>query len=314
MTYSLVIPVYKNADSIDQLVDAVAGIDDALSHELEVVFVVDSSPDQSFDRLAARLSQQRFRAKLLLLSRNFGSFAAIRTGLAAATGRYFAVMAADLQEPPRLILEFFSSLSREDVDVTLGVRTKRSDPWASRTAARLFWWTYRRFVQREVPAGGIDVFGCNLAFREHLLRLDETNSSLVGQIIWLGFRRKLVPYERLPRQRGKTAWTLGRKITYLMDSMFAFSDLPVRILIAIGMIGVAMSTVLGTVVLLARMSGRISVPGYAATVVTIAFFAAFNSLGLGIVGSYTWRAYENTKRRPQAVVLASRDFPGDGRP
>ena len=209
VTYSLVIPVYKNADSIDQLVDAVAGIDDALSHELEVVFVVDSSPDQSFDRLAARLSQQRFRAKLLLLSRNFGSFAAIRTGLAAATGRYFAVMAADLQEPPRLILEFFSSLSREDVDVTLGVRTKRSDPWASRTAARLFWWTYRRFVQREVPAGGIDVFGCNLAFREHLLRLDETNSSLVGQIIWLGFRRKLVPYERLPRQRGENGLDPG---------------------------------------------------------------------------------------------------------
>jgi polyisoprenyl-phosphate glycosyltransferase len=309
MTFSLVVPVYKNEGAIPELVRAVARIDEALEHRLEAVFVVDGSPDRCFEHLQVELSKARFRAKLILLSRNFGSFAAIKAGLTAATGRYFAVMAADLQEPPELLLEFYAALASEQVDVTLGVRAARSDPWASRVGAGLFWWAYRRFIQPEVPPGGVDVFGCNRAFRDHLLRLDEANSSLIGQIIWLGFRRKAIPYRRLPRRHGQTAWTLRRKATYLMDSMFAFSDLPIRALIAMGAVGLAIAVVLSLVVVGARLSGRIPVPGYAGTVLTITFFAAFNSLGLGIVGSYTWRAYENTKRRPHAVVLLSEEFP-----
>ena len=301
--YSLIVPVYRNEDSIAELVETVWRLDDELDGGLEAVFVVDGSPDRSAELL---------EAQLIVLSRNFGSFAAVRAGLAVARGRYFAIMAADLQEPQSLIVQFFRTLEREPVDVTLGVRTARDDPFASRMGANLFWNLYRAFVQPEVPRGGIDVFACNAAVRDQLLRLEESNSSLVGQVVWIGFRRKLIPYARLPRRHGRSAWTFSRKLRYLVDSVYAFSDLPIRVLTLAGAAGLVASVVLAAAVMIAKLSGDIPIPGYAATVLTIIFFAALNSFGLGIIGGYTWRAFENTKRRPQAIVLASKTFNLEG--
>jgi glycosyltransferase involved in cell wall biosynthesis len=226
----------------------------------------------------------------------------------AARGPYFAAMAADLQEPPDLVLEFFRVLESEPVDITVGTRESRDDPLLSRWSSQLFWNVYRRFVQPEMPRGGVDIFGCNLAVRNQLLSLQESNSSLVGLLFWLGFQRKLIGYRRRARRHGRSGWTLRRKIDYLMDSMFAFSDLPIRVLILAGALGLGLSATLGTIVLIGRVSGGISVPGYSATVVTITFFAALNALGLGIIGSYVWRAFENTKQRPQAIVKSRSEF------
>ena len=306
--YSVVVPVYRNEESIPDLLAAVGRLNAALGHALEAVFVVDGSPDRSYERLDAALPASRLTARLIALSRNFGSFSAVREGLAAARGDYVAIMAADLQEPEALILDFFRALESEPVDVALGVRTGRDDPLTARLASSVFWWLYRRFVQPEIPSGGVDVFACNRAFRDHLLRLQESNTSLVGQIVWLGFRRKLIPYRRLPRRHGRSAWSLSRKVNYLLDSMFAFSDLPIRALTWAGAAGLVLSVALALTVLVAKLTGAIAVPGYAATVLTIIFFAALNSFGLGIIGSYTWRVYENTKRRPHAIVLFEKSF------
>ena len=306
--YSVVVPVYGNEASIAELVDAMKRLDAQHGGALEAVFVVDGSPDRSYERLAATLPASGLCAQLLLLSRNFGSFAAIRAGLAAARGDRFAVMAADLQEPGSLVVDFFRALDEGDCDVVLGVRTGRSDPLASRLASSLFWGAYRRFVQRDIPPGGVDVFACNRAFRDHLLALDEAHTSLVGQVIWLGFRRRQVEYARLPRRHGRSAWTWSRKLAYLTDSLFSFSDLPIRALTWAGLAGLVLSSVVALVVLVARITGQISVPGYAATVLTIVFFASLNSFGLGIIGGYTWRAYENVKRRPSAIVMSAQRF------
>ena len=308
MKYSLVIPVYCNEASIPDLLAAISRLDRALGNTLEAVFIVDGSPDRSYERLDAALPASGLTGQLIALSRNFGSFSAVREGLAAARGEYIAVMAADLQEPEELIIEFFHALTAEPIDVALGVRTGRNDPLAARIASQTFWWLYRRFVQPELPPGGVDVFACNRAFRDRLLQLHESNTSLVGQIVWLGFRRKLVPYRRLSRRHGRSAWSISRKVKYLLDSMFAFSDLPIRALTWVGAAGLAISVALALIVLVAKLTDAIPVPGYAATVLTIIFFAALNSFGLGIIGSYTWRAYENTKGRPQAIVLTAKSF------
>lgn len=306
--YSLVIPVYNNEGSIHELLLVLNEMNQKLRGQLEVVFVVDGSPDQSGELLEARLPGCGFSSKLIRLSRNFGSFAAVRAGMEAARGPYFAAMAADLQEPPDLVLEFFRVLESEPVDITVGTRESRDDPLLSRWSSQLFWNVYRRFVQPEMPRGGVDIFGCNLAVRNQLLSLQESNSSLVGLLFWLGFQRKLIGYRRRARRHGRSGWTLRRKIDYLMDSMFAFSDLPIRVLILVGALGLGLSATLGTLVLIGRVSGGISVPGYSATVVTITFFAALNALGLGIIGSYVWRAFENTKQRPQAIVKSRSEF------
>lgn len=310
--YSLVIPVFKNEGSIPELLATLDELNGRLGRDLEVVFVVDGSPDRCAELLEASLPRRTFCSKLVLLSRNFGSFAAIRAGLAEARGPYFAVMAADLQEPPDLMESFFSALASEPIDVVVGTRADRDDPLLARGASQLFWFLYRKLVQSEMPSGGVDVFGCNLAFRDHLLALGESNSTLVGLLFWLGFRRKLVPYQRRARLHGKSAWTFGRKLRYLTDSVFAFSDLPIRLLIVAGILGLGVSVVFSIFVLVSRLSGLIPVPGYAGIVLVITFFAALNSFGLGIIGGYLWRAFENTKGRPQAIILSRVEFHKEG--
>ncbi|MEO8104467.1 MAG: glycosyltransferase family 2 protein, partial [Betaproteobacteria bacterium] len=305
---TLIVPVYRNEENIPRLLERFAQLHRQVDGGIEVICVVDGSPDRSYELLEAGLVKATYPSRLLLLSRNFGSFAAIREGLKTAGGRYFAVMAADLQEPAELIVDSFAALQHDECDVALGTRISRADPWTTRLAAGLFWGLYRHLIQRELPPGGVDVFACNRAFREQLLAFQESHTSLVGQLLWLGFRRKLIPYARQPREHGRSAWKFRGKLKYLLDSIYSFSDLPIKIFVALGALGVLTSVVMGLVVLISRMTGGIDVPGYAATVIAVVFFSGLNMLGLGIIGSYVWRAYENTKSRPLAVVMRDKRF------
>ncbi|VWX60489.1 Glycosyl transferase [Burkholderiales bacterium 8X] len=309
---SLIIPVYRNEGSIPDLLEAVAGLHRELGGEMEAVFVVDGSPDRCYELLRDLLPACSFSSRLALLSRNFGSFPAIRAGLALVECERYAVMAADLQEPPELILQMDRALRNEPVDVVVATRESREDPLSTRLPAQIFWGLYRKYVLPEMPPGGVDVFGCNRAFRDSLLRLDERHSSLVAQIFWLGFRRKLIYYSRRLRQHGKSAWTFKKKLNYLMDSVFSFTDLPIRLLVRIGGTTAALAGLLGLVVMIGKLMGLIVVPGYAMTMLTIVFLGAVNVFGIGIVGSYAWRIYENTKGRPHTLTLRVDEFNGRG--
>mgnify|MGYP001205415104 CR=1 FL=1 len=307
--YSLVIPVFRNAGSLPRLIEVVASLPACLDGPFEGVFVIDGSPDESLAILRRLLPTASFPGTVLTLSRNFGSFAAIRAGLEAAQGPFFAIMAADLQEPPELAIEIFRRLRAGEADVVVGSREGRADPLPSRLAAAIFWGLYRRFVQHEMPPGGIDVFGCNDAARQAVLRIHERNTSLVGLLLWIGFRRGEVRYRRRPRHGGgRGGWSLARKLRYLEDSVFAFSDLPIRLLVWIGAAGTVLAPVLGLAILIARLAGDIEVPGYTALSLLVVFFGGLNLASLGLVGSYVWRAFENTKGRPGSIVLSQERF------
>jgi glycosyltransferase involved in cell wall biosynthesis len=295
-----VVPVYRNAGSIAALIRAVEHIAQQVEGHMEAIFVVDGSPDDSRAVLLSALQSTELSARVVDHSRNFGSFAAIRTGMLLARGNRIAVMAADLQEPPELVIEFFRRLANEDVDVVAGQRMSRND--RGDAFSSLYWRLYRRFVIAEIPAAGVDVFACTAQVRDVVCSLEDVHTSLVAQLFWVGFRRQLVPYDRRPREGGESGWTLRRKIRYLSDSVFAFTDLPVRILWTVGLLGLGLGLLVGLVVLVARLAGAINVPGYAATILVLVFFASLNLMGLGIVGSYVWRAYETAKGRPGAIV------------
>lgn len=302
INYSVILPVYKNAESIDRLLVALDEMNQALNQQMEAVFVVDGSPDESYALLKEKLALQNFDSQLLLHSKNFGSFPAIRTGLSVAKGNFCGVMAADLQEPPSLLLDIFTSLQLNECDVGVGTRSSREDPFFSKLASQSFWKIYKHLVVQEMPEGGVDVFACNTIFKTQLLQLEESRSSLIALIFWLGFRRKLFSYQRLQRQEGVSSWTLNKKIDYMMDSIFAFTDYPIKLLLKIGFIGCVLSFVIGTMIVIAKIFGQIVVPGYAATMLVVLFFGALNLFSLGLVGNYAWRAYENTKKRPLAIV------------
>ena len=311
-SHSLIIPVYRNEEFLPEVLQAVSGIARDTAGTLEVVFVVDGSPDRCEAWLAEHLPAFAVPSQLIALSRNFGSFTAVRTGLTAARGEFIAVMAADLQEPPELMNEFFRSLAQGH-DVVVGTRSGRDDPAASQFSARMFWRLYKFLVQPEIPASGVDVFAVSRRARDALLQLDEAHSSLIAQLFWIGFPRAEVPYERRVRKYGSSGWTWRKKAAYLLDSIFSFTAIPITLLMFIGFAGTVGFLLLGIALMIARALNLVAVPGYTAIMLTILFSASLILLGLGIVGSYVWRAYENTKRRPLGIVRERARFNPAGR-
>ena len=299
---SLVIPVFRNFESLPRLITELEIVNSELENNLEVIFVVDGSNDRSAEYLLQHLNRFKFASRIVNHSRNFGSFAAIRTGLKYAVGEYIATYSADLQEPPSIILDFFKELSTKNSDVVVATRNLRSDRYIDRVLSNFYWKMYKRYINNEIPRGGVDVFACNAKFKNDLLKLQESRTSLVALIYWLGFKRSEIIYDRLPRLEGKSGWTFKRKMDYMLDSVFSFTELPIKILFRVGIAGIMISLLTSIAVIIVRFAGGIEVPGYTPTVLLVLFFGALNIFGLGLVGNYAWRAYENTKLRPQSVI------------
>lgn len=302
---SVVIPVYGNEATLPEVVTRLEALGGTIPGGFEAVFVIDGSPDASGALLRTLLAASTLQAQLLWHSRNFGSFAAIRTGLSAANGRFFAVMAADLQEPVELLTDFHRALAAGDHDVAVGTRRSRSDP---SLGSQTFWKIYRRWVQREMPAGGVDVFACTRQVRDVLVALEESHSSLVGLLIWLGYRRVSIPYDRSPRPSGRSGWTLRKKVRYLVDSLYSFTDLPITVLLVLGVTGVVLSLLGAAIVFCVWAFGGVKVHGYTPLMLSLLTISSIILSGVGIVGSYVWRGYENSKRRPGSLTMLAESF------
>jgi glycosyltransferase involved in cell wall biosynthesis len=305
---SLVIPVYRSEENLPRLFTELEGFASSFPGPLEVVFVVDGSPDASLRILRERLPAWPVRSQLLELSRNFGSFAAIAAGMRAARGDYMAALSADLQEPLSLVREFHRRLAAGEADVVFGHRTGRADARSSSFLSDLFWTLYRRFVVPDMPKGGVDMFGCTRAVRDVFTGMKEVNTNLIALLLWLGFRRAFVPYERQARLEGRSAWTLSRKLRYAIDSVFAFTDLPIRALLVMGTIGTALAAIAGVTVFIGWATGHVPVLGYTPLMLVITFFGGLTALGLGITGQYLWLTLENARGRPSFVVRTTEAF------
>ncbi len=306
--YSLIVPVYKNEANVLSLLGRVEELYRCLDKRLEAIFIVDASPDQSYKLLRDKLAAQEFPAELINLARNCGSALAVRMGLSIAGGKYFAVMSADLQEPAELIISLFTTLRNDAADIAIGVRTGRDDPLCSKMSAILFWKIYNKLVQSDMPPGGVDTFCINQKVKNALMCLNESNSSLVGQIIWLGFRRKEIPYKRRAREIGESSWSVHRKLKYMLDSVFSFTDLPIAIITSLGILGLCFSVIVGSGAFLMWYVGDIPVKGYTTLLLVLLFSLSLVLISLGVIGNYVWRAFENTKNRPLFVVMEREKF------
>ena len=305
---SLIIPVYKNEANLNRLLPALVELSGQSPEPMEVVFVIDGSPDRCEEILKQRLPDLPLRSRLLALSRNFGSFAAIAAGLQAGGGDYYTVMAADLQEPPELTLQALQCLCSGQADIVFGYRLGRNDPGLSQLFSELFWWIYRTFVVKDMPRGGVDIFSCTREVRDRLLQLREVNTNLLALLFWLGYRRRFIGYHRQPRLEGKSAWSFAKKLHYCLDSIFSFTDLPIQLLLYTGIAGMSFAALFGTILLIAKMRGAIPVPGYTPIVLTIVFFGGLTSLAFGIVGQYMWLSLQNTRNRPNFIVASASEY------
>jgi polyisoprenyl-phosphate glycosyltransferase len=299
---SVVVPVYHNADTLMALHTRLSRVFDALPELLaELIFVDDGSSDGSYEVLHMMATVDP-RVRLVKLSRNFGSTAAILAGLAYVTGEWVVVIAADLQDPPELILDLVQTQVATGREVILGVRKSREDPWSTRLFASTFYLLFRRFALATMPPMGFDCFLLSRRVYGLLLDTATPNTYLMGQILWLGFPHEVVPYHRKARPAGRSMWSFWRKVRYFVDSFVSFSYAPVRASSVLGILLALVGFIYALVVVIYRLVWAVPVEGWSSLMIVILLLCGAQLTVLGVLGEYVWRTLDVSRKRPIFVV------------
>jgi glycosyltransferase involved in cell wall biosynthesis len=298
---SIVVPVYFNALSLPHLFSRLKDVANQVKvYQFEFVFVDDGSKDTSY-KLLAEFAEQDSRAIVVKLSRNFGSFRAILAGLEYATGDCAAIISADLQDPPELVIQMIEKWEQGD-KVIMAVREKREDSFLVRFFAKIYYLLMRRFALPDMPTGGFDFVLIDRKIIEILKTSKEKNTSLMGLILWCGFKRSILYYTRKKREHGKSMWTLSKKLKYFVDSFVAFSYAPIRFFQLIG-IGLALLGFLYAIfIIIRRILYGFPIPGISALIVITLVIGAVQLLMIGVIGEYLWRNVDEVKNRPVFIV------------
>lgn len=303
---SVVVPVYFNSHTLPALLERLRLVADQVpSSQFEFVFVDDGSRDNSFEILSAASALDP-RVRAIRLSRNFGSNIGILAGLAHASGDAMVVISADLQDPPEMIVEMVSAW-REGVDVVLAARQSREDPWLSRTLANTFNILFRKLAFADFPAGGFDFMLVSRRVAQILVQMSEKNSYIFGQVMWVGFQRRVLYYDRAERAGGKSRWTLTRKIKYFIDAFAAFSYLPIRLAAVLGFLLAFAGVGYGTLLAVLLLAGIPFEQGHAAIFISVLIGSGVQLVIVGMIGEYLWRVLEEARNRPLYIVDAATD-------
>lgn len=310
MKVSIVIPVYYNEDNLPPLYDDIKKkVIDVIDYDYELILVNDGSGDSSYDVMKELATRDR-RIKIVSLSRNFGSHAAILCGLAKCTGDCAVVKAADLQEPSELIIEMVERW-KKGFNVVLAVRQGREENKRQTLFANLYYALVRKTALPSMPKGGFDVYLIDKKVINVLMALDEKNSALTGQILWSGFRTDKVYYTRLAREIGKSRWTLKKKIRLVTDTLFSFSTLPIKMVTIIGICSFIGSLLWAAFVLIAKLAGMIEVSGFTTLFIFNLFSFGVTMLTLGVLGEYLWRTFDASRNRPPYIVEDENEIEGE---
>ena len=300
---SVVTPAYNEAENLPVLFDRLRRVLDPLALPWEWVIVDDHSSDATF-AVAREIAQRDSRVRCLRFSRNFGSHIAIACGLEHSIGGCVAVMAADLQDPPE-ILPVLLERWREGAQVVWAARNRREGEEASALAfSRLFYVLMRRVVGiREMPATGADFFLIDRAIVRALREFNEHNASLFALITWMGFRQTTITYDKEPRVRGRSGWTLRKKLKVLADSITSFTYLPIRLMSYLGIVTAFAGFAYAVFVFAHALAGH-RVQGWASLMVVVLVASGFQMLMMGVLGEYLWRALDESRRRPRYLIEA----------
>jgi glycosyltransferase involved in cell wall biosynthesis len=310
-TYSIVVPVYNEEESVPDLVKRLREVMDLLDGPAEVVLVDDGSRDASYALMVAA-SDEDSRIRVLQLSRNFGHQAAITAGMDFASGRAVVVMDADLQDPPEVILEMVARW-REGYEIVYAVRERREgETFLKKATAKLYYAFLRRLADVDQHVGVGDFRLVDRKALDAFLQLRERNRYVRGMFCWVGFRQIAVPYVRASRQAGRSKYNMRKMIRLAADGMVGFSSAPLRLGIAIGMLMAFGAVGYGVVAIALKLAGLPYVPGYASLLVTITFLSGIQLIVIGIVGLYLARVYDEVRGRPLYLVREARGFVSRG--
>jgi len=307
---SVVVPSMNEEENVQQFYKAVKAVTDSLpDFRWEFIFVDDGSTDETVSRVLALRSTDP-RVYLLQLSRNFGSYAAIRAGFDYAHGDAVISISADLQDPPDLFREF-TARWKEGYHIVWGAREDRDDPWSKKVAASMFYRLVRHLALANLPNHGMD---CGLFDRKVIdtfRTIRDKNSITFMTIYWMGFRQARVPYHRQSRRFGSSKWPVGKRVNAALDVITSFSYLPVRISSYLGVIVSIVAFLGAVVVLFNKLVLGIGEWGWPSLMVTVLFLGGAQMLMLGMIGEYLWRINSEVRERPQYIVMGEFGFDRD---
>lgn len=315
--HSLVIPVFNERAGLGALYGRLRTLAGSLAPEqVEFVLVNDGSRDGS-DQLLDEVAQQDPRFKVIHLSRNFGHQVAITAGMQWASGQTVTVMDADLQDPPEVVCDLIATW-RKGYEVVYAVRRRREGetPFKRWTAA-LFYRLLRRLTEVDLPVDTGDFRLLDRVAVDALLRLPERHRFVRGMVSWVGFRQIGVPYDRAPRLVGETHYPLRKMLKLAFDGITSFSSAPLQIATSLGMFAALLAMGLALWALYLKLFTHATIQGWTSTLLVILFLGSGQLLGLGIIGQYLGRIYDEVKARPLYFVARTSGFParrGEGPP
>jgi glycosyltransferase involved in cell wall biosynthesis len=268
----------------------------------EFIFVDDGSGDKTRDILN-NLNKEDKRVHYISFSRNFGKEAAIFAGLSKSKGDYVAIMDADLQDPPSLILEMFEAVSSGSYDCARAKRvTRKGENIMKNFFAKLFYKLMSKIADVRIEDGARDFSLMNRKYVEAVLKLSERIRFSKGIFSWVGFKTKYFGYENIERSKGDTKWSLIKLFLYALDGIIAFSSKPLIISSVFSCLLFIITLFLTCFIIVRKLLFGDPVDGWASTMCVILLCGSIQLLTIGILGQYLARVYSEVKGRPLYIV------------
>ncbi|GGK78183.1 glycosyltransferase family 2 protein [Rufibacter glacialis] len=300
---SIVIPCYFNEQNIPattkELISSESLFDEEV--EFEYIFVDDGSGDNTLQELLKFKKLYPSKVKVLKLAGNVGSYNAVVAGMEVASGDCTVIIAADLQDPPELMVQMYNYW-KQGFKLVIGNRMDREESPVQKFFSNTFHSIMKKIALKNIPDGGFDYVFFDRQIREEVVKMKERNSNIFYLMTWMGYAYINIPYVRKKREIGKSRWTLQKKIKLLIDSLLSFSFFPIRAISVIG-IGLGLGAfIYGLYIMISRFMGFIDVEGWSALMVVVLFVSSFQMIAIGILGEYVWRGLDASRERPLFVV------------
>ncbi len=297
---SVVIPIFNEGPLLDELIKRAIPAIESFAREYEVIFVDDGSTDNSLD-LLLNFRKKNSYIKVLSLSRNFGHQAALTAGLEHATGDIVAMMDGDLQDPPEVLSQMYKMIREEGFSVISGRKTGRKGDRQKSFLTFLFHMIFNKTSGMEEIGNAGNFSMMTRDALKALLSMKEKIRYLPGLRSFIGFRQGFVDFVRDDRYEGESKMNMKKLFSLALDAIFAFSSLPVRICLWLGIFGILVFFAAGVYVLVAK-TFHFAIPGWSSTMLSIYFLGSIQLVFLGIIGEYIFRSYKESQNRPVYFV------------
>ncbi|ADY24642.1 glycosyltransferase family 2 protein [Bacillus paranthracis] len=298
---SVVVPMYFEEEVAQECYNRLKSVMLQNNINYEFVFVNDGSTDRTMEILS-EIAANDYRTKIVNFARNFGHQVAVTAGIAAAKGDAIVIIDADLQDPPEVIPELIAKWE-EGYEVVYAKRKQRKgETWFKLLTAKYFYKFLNYMSDIDIPKDTGDFRIIDRKIADVFNQMTERNRFIRGMMSWVGFRQTYVEYERDERFAGETKYPLKKMIKFASDGIIAFSTKPLRIVMSLGLLSVLISIIVLLYTITVKVFGHGTQTGWASIMVAITFFSGIQLLGLGIVGQYIARIYDESKNRPIYIV------------